>query len=239
MPRKQHPSGIHDFMEPAHQHVALAATVLLLAACSDGANIDAPSGNVDGATGTPQTSAGTTTGVVGTTTGAVGTTTGVMGTTTGAVGTTGGVDVGTTGGVGGATGVGGASATTSVAMGGASATTMGAGGTLGGFGGDGTIGEYELDCGPEGEVIESAGPPQNRVNFVIVGEGYDASEIETTFLEHVNGVMDRRFNHESGEPFARYRRFINICAMKSAGTGNVGSPFNGGISGRVSSINEK
>lgn len=253
MPRNHPPSGIHHLMEAGHARTMFAAAALLLAGCSDDASIGTPSGNVDMTTGTPGTT-GTGTGTTvgsgtdgGSTSGGVGTTTtGAATTTTGvATTTTGGVDGGTTTGAGGAMGMGGTSSTTTTdGMGGTSSTTTtdsGTGGTLGGFGGggDGTIGEYTLDCGSEGVAIESHGPPSNRVNYIFVGEGYDSSEIETTFLDHINGIMDRRFNHESGEPFGRYRKFVNICAIKSAGTGQVGSPFNGATTGdRTASINE-
>src|SRR5690606_35938655 len=131
------------------------------------------------------------------------------------MGTTSGMSAAATNGAGGATGVGGG-ATSGTATGGTSSTGTGTSGNVGGFGGGGTgsIGDYELDCGADGVAIESAGPPENRVNYVIVGEGYDSSEIETTFIEHVQGTLDRRFNHETGEPFGRYRKFVNICAIK-------------------------
>ena len=221
------------------------ATALLLVCCSDGAGVDSPGDAASGVTGTPVTSTtsdgGTAQGSATATTGAGAESTAAGVTTTGmGMGTTSGMSAAATNGAGGATGVGGG-ATSGTATGGTSSTGTGTSGNVGGFGGGGTgsIGDYELDCGADGVAIESAGPPENRVNYVIVGEGYDSSEIETTFIEHVQGTLDRRFNHETGEPFGRYRKFVNICAIKSAGTGNVGSPFGGSISGRVSSINER
>jgi hypothetical protein len=99
-----------------------------------------------------------------------------------------------------------------------------------------------LDCGPDGWAVENAGPPQNRVNYVILADGYDAETIDTTLEEHINVALDRRFNHESGEPYGRYRKFVNICVMKvvsqSNGIGNGPTAFQGGNGGdRLARVN--
>lgn len=73
--------------------------------------------------------------------------------------------------------------------------------------------EYELDCGSSGIVLESAGPPDNRVNYIIVGDGYTEAELETTYVEHLQRMLEERFTPEL-EPYLRYRRFVNICALK-------------------------
>lgn len=73
--------------------------------------------------------------------------------------------------------------------------------------------DYELDCGPSGIALESAGPPDNRLNYVIVGDGYTESELETTYVDHLQRMLQERFTPEL-EPYLRYRRFINICALK-------------------------
>jgi len=36
-----------------------------------------------------------------------------------------------------------------------------------------------LDCGTSGIVFESNGPPDNRVNYVILGDGYTAALLDT------------------------------------------------------------
>lgn len=76
-----------------------------------------------------------------------------------------------------------------------------------------------FDCGASGHVFEAAGPADNRVNYAILGDGYDSALIETQFIEHVENML----NHESagfysaiGEPYTRYRKFINICGLKLA-----------------------
>lgn len=76
-------------------------------------------------------------------------------------------------------------------------------------------GEYVLDCGPDGIALESAGPPENRVNYVIVGDGYDEDDLSTTYVEHLQRMLDDRFTPER-EPYLRYRRFVNICALRVA-----------------------
>ncbi|MET0287024.1 MAG: M64 family metallopeptidase [Polyangiales bacterium] len=74
---------------------------------------------------------------------------------------------------------------------------------------------YALDCGPDGVAIESAGPPNNRINYVIIGDGYSADELDTLYIEHIEEAMRKRFS-PIGEPYGRYRKFVNICAIKLA-----------------------
>jgi IgA Peptidase M64 len=74
---------------------------------------------------------------------------------------------------------------------------------------------YELDCGPNGVAIESAGPPKNRVNYVILGDGYAEAQLDTLFVQHIQKAMTKRFS-PIGEPYGRYRKFVNICAFKVA-----------------------
>jgi hypothetical protein len=99
-----------------------------------------------------------------------------------------------------------------------------------------------LDCGPDGWAVENAGPVANRVNYVILADGYDATTIDTTLEEHIQRALDRRFNHESGEPYGRYRNFVNICVMKvvsqTNGIGNGPTAFDGGNGGdRLARVN--
>jgi hypothetical protein len=150
-----------------------------------------------------------------------------------------GATVDTTGAGGaGATTTGGTASTTAAAT--TAAATTGAGTT--GAGGGGVIEVGELDCGPDGWALENHGPPSNRVNYVILGDGYDATTINTDLEEHINVAMDRRFNDESGEPLGRYRKFVNICVMKvvsqSNGIGNGPTAFDGGNGGdRLARVN--
>jgi hypothetical protein len=86
-----------------------------------------------------------------------------------------------------------------------------------------------LDCGIDGIALENAGPPQNRVNFVIVGDGYDASAVDHAYLDQLAWAMQTRFSAPTGEPYLRYRKFVNICAFKvvsaTNGIGNGPTAF--------------
>ncbi len=83
----------------------------------------------------------------------------------------------------------------------------------GGFGGGGTLPPEPLDCGPSALVLENAGPPRNRVNYIIAGDGYLESELGTTYVKHLEAMLKARFAGVGG-PYARYRNFVNICALE-------------------------
>jgi hypothetical protein len=72
-----------------------------------------------------------------------------------------------------------------------------------------------LNCGASAVAIESAGPPKNRVNYVIAGDGYTEAELGTTYMQHISEMLRWRFM-AALEPYTRYRKFINICALKVA-----------------------
>ncbi|HVY28144.1 MAG TPA: M64 family metallopeptidase [Polyangiaceae bacterium] len=123
--------------------------------------------------------------------------------------------------------------------------TAGTGGTSfvpgGGTGGGAAI--PPLDCGTEGWAVENHGNPKNRVNYLILADGYTAATAETTLKTHIQNAFKRRFEHESGEPYGRYRNFVNICVMKavsqSDGIGNGPTAFDGGNGGdRLAAVNE-
>ena len=64
-------------------------------------------------------------------------------------------------------------------MGGTGAS--GGSGVAGSFVGGGAGGAPPLpalDCGGKGAVIENAGPPANRVNYAILGDGYSQAELD-------------------------------------------------------------
>jgi hypothetical protein len=80
-----------------------------------------------------------------------------------------------------------------------------------------------LDCGMNGVAIENAGPPKNRVNYVIIGDGYTTAQQEL-FVQHVQTAMKKRFSEVIGQPYGRYRKFVNICAIKLVSqSGPIGS----------------
>jgi hypothetical protein len=108
-----------------------------------------------------------------------------------------------------------------VGGGGTGGSTAGSGGAAGAAPPSAT---EPLDCGANGVAIENAGPPKNRVNYVIVGDGYTQAQLETTFIDHVQFAMKKRFSEVIGQPYGRYRKFVNICAIKLASpNGPIGS----------------
>jgi hypothetical protein len=128
------------------------------------------------------------------------------------------------------------------------AAGSGAGGSTAGSGfGAGAGGGPEfppLDCGSEGWAVEDHGPPSNRVNYVILGDGYTTETVETTLVSHINTALARRFDSETGQPYARYRKFVNICVMKAIsendGIGNGPTAFDGGNGGdRLARVNSQ
>src|SRR6201999_139597 len=54
-----------------------------------------------------------------------------------------------------------------------------------------------------------------RVNYVILADGYDATTVGTTLMTHVNAAMTERFTAELGQPYLRYKNFVNICLFKT------------------------
>ncbi len=112
-------------------------------------------------------------------------------------------------------GSGGASTTgTGGSAGGAGGASGGTGGTFVGGGSGGGPEKPPLDCGANGVAIENAGPVGNRVNYAILGDGYDSTSVETTYLEHIEFANQKRFSDVIGQPYGRYRKFVNICAIK-------------------------
>jgi Ca2+-binding RTX toxin-like protein len=55
------------------------------------------------------------------------------------------------------------------------------------------------------------GDPQNRVNIIFAGDGYQVAEIDTVYAGHVADAADYLLHGGSlTEPFGRYDRFFNI-----------------------------
>ncbi|HMY21071.1 MAG TPA: M64 family metallopeptidase, partial [Polyangium sp.] len=90
-----------------------------------------------------------------------------------------------------------------------------------------TCASTPLDCGTDGVIIHDAGPSDNRANLVIVGDCYNQSELSTTFLQHIQSTLSYRFG-PIGEPYGRYSKFVNICALKvpSVDSGCTTAPRN-------------
>ena len=98
----------------------------------------------------------------------------------------------------------------------------GAGGpSAAGSGGGATV--PPLDCGDLGWVVENHGPPDNRVNYAIMGDGYLQADLAPggAFEQHIKKAMTKRFSSPIGEVYGRYRKFVNICAIKLPSTGAI------------------
>lgn len=106
---------------------------------------------------------------------------------------------------------------------GGSDTSSGSGGFVGGP--DDLPPVPPLDCGENGVVVENAGPPENRVNYVIVGDGYSEEELATGALldQHIAAANEKRFSNPIGEVYLRYRKFVNMCVIKLPSTPICGS----------------
>jgi len=79
-----------------------------------------------------------------------------------------------------------------------------------------------LDCGPMGYTVENHGPPANRVNYVILGDGFNATDNAAggVFETDISRYMTRRFS-PNAFPYNRYRNFVNICGIKLVSTGKI------------------
>jgi hypothetical protein len=130
---------------------------------------------------------------------------------TGGVRGTGGAAAGTGG---SALGTGGAGMGGRRGTGGAGGATLGIGGAPSSAGGSPGA-TAPLDCGPIGQVVYNAGPPKNRVNYVILADGYTATTVDTTLQTHITNAMNARFSAPIGEPYIRYKNFVNICLFKT------------------------
>lgn len=58
------------------------------------------------------------------------------------------------------------------------------------------------------DTVLNNGPSSNRVDIVILGDGYTASQIDTTYVGHVDDMLDYLFN-AGQDPFPRYHNFFN------------------------------
>jgi hypothetical protein len=129
-----------------------------------------------------------------------------------------GATAGGTSAVGG-TGAGGAGTTTAGMTGFAGADGTAGAGVAGSFVGGGAGGGPAvppLDCGMNGTALENHGPPANRLNYVIVGDGYSEQELAPggTLDKHLDAMLAKRFSDPIGQPYLRYRNFINICVLR-------------------------
>jgi Ca2+-binding RTX toxin-like protein len=56
----------------------------------------------------------------------------------------------------------------------------------------------------------SNGPSSNRVDIIFTGDGYQSSEIDTTYSSHVSALTNYMFSGDLiSQPFGRYKNFFN------------------------------
>ena len=140
-----------------------------------------------------------------------------------ATGSGGGGGGGDSPGAAGATGAGGSSTGSGGTTGHAGATgsggtpTTGAGGTTvtGTGGAAGGTPLPALDCGPIGQALVNSGPPKNRVNYVILADGYTSTTVNTTLQTDITNYINMHFSEPFGQPYLRYKNFVNICLFKT------------------------
>ena len=71
------------------------------------------------------------------------------------------------------------------------------------------------------DTILDNGPSANRVDIVFAGDGYRAAEIDTTYVQHVDTLIDYLFTGGIlTEPFGRYQHFfdawrVNVVSAES------------------------
>ncbi len=69
-----------------------------------------------------------------------------------------------------------------------------------------------FDCGPSSHTILASGSPSNRVNLIFLGDGYVEAEVGTTYVDHVDGLLNVMFG-SGGEPNRTYSASMNICRI--------------------------
>ena len=66
------------------------------------------------------------------------------------------------------------------------------------------------DFNPTYSTLENRGSSSNRVDMVFIGDGYQANELGTKYVSHINGVLDDMFGKRLNDPFPRYTNFFNV-----------------------------
>ncbi len=71
-----------------------------------------------------------------------------------------------------------------------------------------------IGCGASCTALRSNGPPSNRVNLALIGEGFTAAELASSYRPHADDLAKYMFeNVNDSEPYVRYRRFINFFRL--------------------------
>jgi hypothetical protein len=64
--------------------------------------------------------------------------------------------------------------------------------------------------------IRNTGPASNRVDVALIGDGYTASELGTTYVTHAQSLMDYMFTNRVNDPYPRYANFFNVHRVSIA-----------------------
>jgi hypothetical protein len=67
-----------------------------------------------------------------------------------------------------------------------------------------TVSQAQIDAF---NTIVNNGSSGNRVDMIFIGDGYQASEVNSTYVTHIQSTLDHFF---STAPLARYNRFFNV-----------------------------
>ena len=73
-----------------------------------------------------------------------------------------------------------------------------------------------IDCGNGNTTVKKSGPSGNRINLIVLGDGYTAAELTSSFPRHVQKLIDYMDTNSLAEPYNRYRKFINVCRLDIA-----------------------
>jgi hypothetical protein len=74
-----------------------------------------------------------------------------------------------------------------------------------------------------------SGSPANRVDVLLIGDGYTSEQLATEYRPHVDSLVEYLFGGAAGEPFFRYRNFFNVheVAVASSESGADAHRFDG------------
>jgi hypothetical protein len=64
--------------------------------------------------------------------------------------------------------------------------------------------------------IRNSGPASNRVDLALIGDGYTASELGTTYVTHAQSLVDYMFTNRVNDPYPRYANFFNVHRVSIA-----------------------
>ena len=60
------------------------------------------------------------------------------------------------------------------------------------------------------------GASSNRVDMIFIGDGYQASELSSTYVSHINTTVSHFFSNPLSSPFGRYQNFFNVHRVNIA-----------------------